>query len=45
MLSCGRTGVALHLAREEAGISACISEGRDIAFASKLAPTGPMFAA
>ena len=50
MLFCGRTGVALHLAREEAGTSACIPEGRNIAFASKVErhpgrPTGPMFAA
>ena len=36
--------MALHLAREEAGTSAYISERRNIAFASKLAPTGPVFA-
>ena len=41
----GATGVVLHIAREEAGTLASISESRNIAFASKLAPTSPVFAA
>ena len=45
MIFCGS-----ELAREEAGTSACISDGSNIAFASKVErhpgrPTGPVFAA